>query len=85
MSTNAHATSTDTVLQRIFNEFMEMPGLRVTSQQAQRLWGLDRETCLEVLDTLVKAKFLARTSHGMYSRLSDGRAAYPTPHDTHWS
>jgi hypothetical protein len=84
MSTNARATSTDTVIQRIFNEFLEMPGLRVTCQQAQRLWGLDRETCLDALDMLVKAKFLARTSHGTYSRSSDGRAAYPTPHGTHW-
>jgi Fic family protein len=84
MSTNARVTSTDTVLQRIFNEFLEMPGLRVTCQQAQRLWGLDRETCLHALGTLVDAKFLARTSRGMYARSSDGRAEYPTQHGTHW-
>ena len=33
----------DDVLQRIQGEFVEMPGLRLTAAQAQRLWGLDRE------------------------------------------
>ena len=49
-TTHASNTSTDVVVRRIYNEFMEMPGLRVTCQQAQRLWGLDRQTCLEVLE-----------------------------------
>jgi hypothetical protein len=84
MSANARGMSTDVVVQRVYNEFLEMPGLRVTCQQAQRLWGLDRETCLAVLETLVDAKFLARTSRGMYARLTDGRADCPTPHGTHW-
>ena len=84
MSTNLHSTSTDVVLRRVYNEFLEMPGLRVTSQQAQRLWGLDRETCLAVMDSLVDAKFLARTSRGMYARLTDGRAERPGPHGGDW-
>ena len=84
MSTHARGTGTDVVIQRIYSEFLEMPGLRVTCQQAQRLWGLDRETCLKVLDTLVGVKFLTRTTHGMYARLTDGRAERPSPHDTHW-
>ena len=33
------------VLQRIQGEFVEMPGLRLTAAQAQRLWGLDRDVC----------------------------------------
>jgi Fic family protein len=82
MSTNVRSTSNDVVRQRIYNEFLEMPGLRVTCQQAQRLWGLDRQTCLDVLDTLVDAGFLARTGRGMYARLTDGHAEYPRPHDT---
>jgi hypothetical protein len=50
-----------------------MPGLRLTSQQARRLWGLDDPTCREVLDFLVATKFLARPGRGgAYSRLSDG-------------
>ena len=37
------------VLQRIQGEFSEMPGLRLTPPQAQRLWGLDRATCEELV------------------------------------
>jgi hypothetical protein len=34
-------------------EFLEMPGLRLTIRQAQRLWGLDARTCQAVIDRLV--------------------------------
>jgi hypothetical protein len=83
-TTHASNTTTDIVVQRIYNEFLEMPGLRVTCQQAQRLWGLDRQTCLEILEWLVDARFLCRTGRGMYARLTDGRASYPRLHDTGW-
>ena len=84
MSTDGQNISTDIVVPRIYNEFLEMPGLRVTCQQAQRLWGLDRPTCLEILERLVNARFLCRNGRGMYARLTDGRADYPRPHDTGW-
>jgi hypothetical protein len=67
----------EVLLQRARNEFLEMPGLRLTCPQAQRLWGLDEWICLQVLDALVDAEFLGRSTHGMYARLSDGQAAYP--------
>jgi hypothetical protein len=57
------------VLQRIQGEFVEMPGLRLTAPQAQRLWGLERDVCLSVLGTLVDAKFLTRTRDGAFVRL----------------
>jgi hypothetical protein len=62
------------LLQRVYGEFLEMPGLRLTCQQAQRLWGLDERTCLEVLESLVDVKFLCRPGHGLYMRLADGNA-----------
>ena len=69
---------TDALLQRVCGEFLEMPGLRLTSQQARRLWGLDEPTCREILDFLVDAKFLARPERdGAYSRLTDGSALPP--------
>jgi hypothetical protein len=69
---------TDALLQRVCGEFLEMPGLRLTSQQARRLWGLDEPTCREVLDFLVEAKFLAGPGRGSaYSRLSDGSVQPP--------
>ena len=58
----------DQVLQRIRGEYLEMPGLHLTAAQAERLWGLDRETCSSLLATLVDANFLRRTRDGAYIR-----------------
>ena len=52
----------DEVLQRVQGEYIEMPGLRLTTAQAQRLWGLDRAACDALLDALVDAKFLSGTT-----------------------
>jgi hypothetical protein len=60
------------MLQRIYAEFLEMPGLRLTCAQAQRLLGLDEETCGRVLEFLVDTKFLGPPVQGMYARLTDG-------------
>lgn len=62
----------DDLLQRIRAEYLEMPGLRVTHHQAQRLWGLDASTCREALDCLVDVKFLTLTPAGQYARLTEG-------------
>jgi hypothetical protein len=67
----------DRMLQRACGEFLEMPGLCLTCRQAQRLWGLDEPTCRELLEFLVDAKFLRRSSGGMYARTSDGVAEIP--------
>jgi hypothetical protein len=77
MSDNPNSAIDEAMLQRIYGEFIEMPGLRLTSQQAQRLWGLDERTCRELLETLVDAKFLCRAAHGAYARLTDGFAKPP--------
>jgi hypothetical protein len=63
----------DDVLQRIQGEFVEMPGLRLTAAQAQRLWGLDREVCDQLLGALVEAKFLAQTRDGAFVRLEGAK------------
>jgi len=60
------------ILQRIQGEFVEMPGLRLTAAQAQRLWGLDRGTCENLLKTLVKAQFLSQTRDGSFIRTDGG-------------
>jgi hypothetical protein len=54
------------VLIRIEGEYHEMPGMCVTRQQAQRLWGLDSTTCELVLATLLERGVVRRTSRGMY-------------------
>ena len=55
-------------LRRVKGEYLEMPGLRLTIAQAQRLWGLDRAVCDALLDALVEAKFLLRTRDGAFVR-----------------
>ncbi len=60
------------LLRRVRGEFLEMPGLRLTSQQAQRLWGLDHDTCTTLLHALVDLSFLICGSDGRYARATDG-------------
>lgn len=60
---------------RIRGEFLEMPGLRLTLDQARRLWRLDETACEAVLDMLVNAGFLARTRDGAFIRY-DGNSPY---------
>jgi hypothetical protein len=67
------------LLKRIRGEYLEMPGLRLTLQQAQRLCGVERTLCREVLDALVDAKFLCAKSDGTYARLMDGDVPRPHP------
>jgi hypothetical protein len=64
----------DDVLRRVQGEFIEMPGLRLTPEQAQRLWGLDRTACDTLLGALVDAKFLFRTRDGAFVRSDQVRA-----------
>ena len=53
-------------------EYRESPGLRLTKPQAQRLWGLDAETCDTLLSVLETAKFLRRTPTNAYVRADSG-------------
>lgn len=53
---------------RIREEFREMPGLRLTPEQATRLWGIESETCRAVIDSLVAEAFLRWTSAGLVTR-----------------
>ena len=61
-----------TMLERIRGEYLEMPGLRLTLEQARRLCGVERALCQMVLDALVDAKFLCVKSGGAYARVADG-------------
>jgi Fic family protein len=55
-------------LRLIRSEYLEMPGLRLTVVQAQRLWHMDRSTSTAMLGTLVDDGFLRRTDRGAYVR-----------------
>lgn len=47
-------------------EFREMPGIRLTCAQAQRLWQMSPEQCRRVFDELVSAGRLERDAAGRY-------------------
>jgi hypothetical protein len=65
------------MLQRICAEYLEMPGLQVTLEQAQRLWGLEEETVRAHLEYLVENRFLVRTGRNRYARSTEGSIAIP--------
>jgi hypothetical protein len=64
------------VVRRIRGEFLEMPGLRLTPEQARRLWRLDETACEAVLGALVDARFLAKTRDGAFVR-DDHNSPHP--------
>lgn len=49
-------------------EFLEMPGMHLSLPQAQRLFGLRRDICQRILDTLVREGFLCTLGRGVYAR-----------------
>jgi hypothetical protein len=55
-------------MRRAKAEFLEMPGLRVTLAQAQRLWAFDRALCDAVLAALVEARFLVQSGDASFIR-----------------
>ena len=54
----------EAMVRRVRAEFLEMPGLRLTFAQAMRLWGLSENECQRVIDALIAACFLQKTSTG---------------------
>lgn len=69
----------EATLTRMRAEYLEMPGLRLTLEQAQRLCGVERTACKQVLDALVDSKFLCVNANGVYARLTDGALPHPRP------
>ena len=64
----------DRLLRRMWDENVEMPGLRLTRAQARRLWSLDESTCRQLLGVLVRAKLLICDPDGRYARAAqEGR------------
>jgi hypothetical protein len=57
------------LLDGIRGEFLDMPGLKITTAQACRLWNLNAPHCCEVLDVLVGEGFLIRTPSGAFIAL----------------
>jgi hypothetical protein len=47
-------------------EYLEMPGLALSKQQARRLWGLDSPTCDQLLNEMISTRFLRKTNDELY-------------------
>ena len=56
------------IVHRVRSEYLEMPGLCLTFDQACRLWALDATTCRQVLQDLVAEGFVAASERGIYVR-----------------
>jgi len=67
------------VLERLRAEYLEMPGLKLTIDQIQRLCGIEPRMCKPVLDTLVKTSFLRLNSDGTHVRSTEGSTSLPSP------
>ncbi len=50
------------MVDRIRGDYLEMPGLELTTPQAVRLWNLGADDCRFVIDALVDAGFLKWTA-----------------------
>jgi hypothetical protein len=55
-------------LRRAKSEYLEMPGLKLTRNQAARLWASDIRLCDAVLSTLVQDRFLTVTPSASFVR-----------------
>ena len=58
----------DSSLDAILGGYAQMPGLRLTCEQACRLYELSDARCQGMFDALVDAGFLRRCADGVYVR-----------------
>jgi hypothetical protein len=72
LTSSPHSSSplppVDPLLDRVRGEYLEMPGLRLTLPQAQRLFGLDPVACAMVFETLTHDRFLYLGRDGRFAR-----------------
>jgi hypothetical protein len=60
------STGFEQMAQRVRAEYLEMPGLNLTRDQAKCLWAVDGPLCDRLLSYLVETGFLERTAHATY-------------------
>jgi phage FluMu protein Com len=63
---DAALTLSPALIARIRAEFTEMPGLKLTIQQACRLWNLQETVCRDALGQLASEGFLFHTPSGAF-------------------
>ncbi len=60
--------SDEAVVSRVRAEYREMPGLKLTTEQASRLWHLEPHACESLLRRLAEERLLRRTRDGAFVR-----------------
>lgn len=65
----AVAQNPQDVVARVRAEYIELPTLRLTEAQLQRLFNLDDTTCAAVLEDLCASGFLCKDKFLRYGRL----------------
>jgi hypothetical protein len=62
-------------------EYDSLPRLSLTLAQAQRLWSIDADIALRVLESYVESGYITLTPDGHYRRTDDAKASgTATPH-----
>ena len=61
--------STSTLISKMRGEYESMPGLKLTREQACRLWAVDDRTCDAALEALLTEGFLHPTGTGKFIAL----------------
>ena len=62
-------STTERHVDRIRAEYLALPGLKLTREQACRLWAVNSETCDAAIDALVEEGFLQKTGTGKFIAL----------------
>ncbi len=68
MITSPHSAPLAGLLQRVRDEYREIPELKLTKPQAMELFGVAPSVCAAVLRALVMENFLSRTGEGQFVR-----------------
>ena len=58
----------EALLQRVREQYREMPGLKLTKPQATLLFGVAPSVCAAMLRALVMENFLSRAGDGLFVR-----------------
>lgn len=66
------SASEDALLRRVRGEYREMPGMRLTIEQAMRLWNIDRQACASVFNSLIASHFLEMDGFGRFRKTHSG-------------
>lgn len=68
MIASPRSTPLAALLQRVREQYREIPGLALTKPQATRLLGVAPSVCAAMLRALVRENFLSRTADGVFVR-----------------